>query len=836
MFKLAVRYLRDFLIVFFLLLLSASFFWRLTLLKGVFFGEDVTFQMFPQRVYAANLIRSGTFPLWTPDIFCGFPLFAEGQTGVLYPPNVLFLVLPGYVAFNYLIIFHFFLAGAFMYLFTRALNISRFGCLISSLSFMFCWYFALEGTHMSMLNAAIWLPLVFYLVELGLIKNKVFYFPLAGLVVGISFLSGYPQTPFHILMALFFYLFFRGVFLFSKRKDAEGIIKLFLMFIIVVIVGLTISAVQILPTYELKGLSVRQAGLKFEDSVEESLTFRELFLYSLYFFPWKGSNTLPIDLGYVGLFPLILTLIALVLVRGKLVKIFALLALFFFILSLGKYGYLYKLLYYLPGFNLFRIPAKFMLLVWFFLACLSGIGADFVVNLASSLNKKLNRCVLGMGVLFLFSFVLTSFWYYKRSQVFFYWNDFLLFLAKEVRLIPIFIILVICLLMLPREKLGLAKFKFLVITLMVGTLFIPLGPKLPYYSCSSSSEFVEMIKRERNLFRQDLNSIYTVDPCIYLLEPDFIRFLKDEQGTYRILFPVWWINLNLLYNLPNLGGEGALKLKRFQEFREVFVQNRVLYDLVNGKYALIPKEEKIRDKSMELVYDQEIKIYRNKRVFPRAFIVYKKKIVKDKEKLLSILGDEKFNPWEYVFLEEELPPRRQMSDAGGQRTEDRGGKTEEEKVSECQSVRVSDREQRTEDRSQMVHGRQKSGDRRQKTEDRRQKSEAMSNEPSAMSHVPKIVRYSPNEVIIQAKLGKPGFLVLTDTYYPGWEVFIDGKKGKIYRADYLFRAVYLEKGEHKVRFVFNPLTFKVGLLITAFSLLSLVVFLIFPKGREWEVR
>jgi len=55
---------------------------------------------------------------------------------------------------------------------------------------------------------------------------------------------------------------------------------------------------------------------------------------------------------------------------------------------------------------------------------------------------------------------------------------------------------------------------------------------------------------------------------------------------------------------------------------------------------------------------------------------------------------------------------------------------------------------------------------------------------------------------------------LSDTYYPGWKVYIDKKPGKIYRADYILRAVYLEPGKHIVKFRYGPFSFKIGFMIT----------------------
>jgi hypothetical protein len=62
---------------------------------------------------------------------------------------------------------------------------------------------------------------------------------------------------------------------------------------------------------------------------------------------------------------------------------------------------------------------------------------------------------------------------------------------------------------------------------------------------------------------------------------------------------------------------------------------------------------------------------------------------------------------------------------------------------------------------------------------------------------------------------------LSDTYYPGWKAFVDGKRTKIYRANYTFRALPLSAGTHRVEFVYDPLSFKLGALFTILGIIGL---------------
>ena len=88
----------------------------------------------------------------------------------------------------------------------------------------------------------------------------------------------------------------------------------------------------------------------------------------------------------------------------------------------------------------------------------------------------------------------------------------------------------------------------------------------------------------------------------------------------------------------------------------------------------------------------------------------------------------------------------------------------------------------------------------------------------------KILKYSPLEVLIEADLKRSGTLRLSDTYYPGWKAFVDGRETGILRADRVFRAVSLGPGRHLVRFVYDPLSFKLGLWISGLTMLGLFIF------------
>jgi hypothetical protein len=78
----------------------------------------------------------------------------------------------------------------------------------------------------------------------------------------------------------------------------------------------------------------------------------------------------------------------------------------------------------------------------------------------------------------------------------------------------------------------------------------------------------------------------------------------------------------------------------------------------------------------------------------------------------------------------------------------------------------------------------------------------------------KILNHRPNRIAIEASCDRPCFLVLSDAYYPGWEATVDGEPAAIIRADYAFRAVWLEVGDHRIEMVCRPRSFRTGIILS----------------------
>jgi succinate dehydrogenase hydrophobic anchor subunit len=106
-----------------------------------------------------------------------------------------------------------------------------------------------------------------------------------------------------------------------------------------------------------------------------------------------------------------------------------------------------------------------------------------------------------------------------------------------------------------------------------------------------------------------------------------------------------------------------------------------------------------------------------------------------------------------------------------------------------------------------------------------EKTPPLSSPADTLISTVQIADYQPMEVKIRAELDGPGFLILLDNYYPDWLAYVDGKETEIFRADYTFRAVALDSGQHLVEFRFVPENYYLGKRISLLSFIGVIAFL-----------
>lgn len=386
---------------------------RDVLLQGKLFWElDTLLFYFPMSTAIRDAVIGGRLPLWTPDIFAGHPLLGDGEAGMLYPINqLLWRLLPNMEGFLAGSGVHIFLAGAFTYGFLRALRVSRLASLLGGLCFSLGSFLVGQLHHVNVVACVVWLPLALRWSELALQttgRRRWVRAIIAGVPMGMGMLTLHINAWLMSWLILGSYVGYRwlvgpvageteagspawrGVAA-AARSLARAVLRMasrlarsavFLGAVGVVALG--IGAVQFLPTWELAQQSPRYSGVDYRFATSFAmppanvltLVFPYFFrnLSNQYWSPWfRWDNTV-----YVGIAPLLLALMAVVLKRSRIMLYFLLLVVAGLLLAMGDYLPMspYVWLWRLPLFSMTRVPSRFLLFAVLGLSVLAALGLD----------------------------------------------------------------------------------------------------------------------------------------------------------------------------------------------------------------------------------------------------------------------------------------------------------------------------------------------------------------------------------------------------------------------------------------------------------------------------
>jgi len=587
--------IRDSLAVALLLLLTVAFFSRLVLGNLVMAGLDVFNYFYPYKAYAAETLRTGSLPLWNPYLFMGVPFLANIQSAVLYPLNLPFLWLSAPKMVSWSILVHVFMAGAFTYGFARqSLALGPWGSLVSATTLAFGGFLGAQAEHVNQVNVLVWLPLLLWLLYLAYTTRSWVYVVLTGVITGIQFLGGHTQASYINLVALgcySLYLPFRGPASRSFPTWRSPEVRLDLarslgVFMLVALLGGALAAIQLVPTYELSRLSIRSAGLSYRQAVSFSLHPGSLHR-SL--FPALGDSPFSEYIAYIGILPLLLAILAMGRRRERHQASFflALSALGLF-LSLGVYNPLYYLLYrLLPGFGLFRVPARWLYLYIVGMAVLAGLGFEELVVVSDRLRRPTGRRVLlGSGLVAL---LLALVWHDPPSPIIVvYWlgcaslGGILLWLGLRRQRGPVYVALVA--------------------SLVVGELFLA-SLHQPYNRLTAPEAFSSLRTSVAHLLTDD--GVYrvlgfsdgTFDPGdLREIEQNLSQQLSEE-AVYDYLVAtkqkeMLTPNLPLLYRIQSVDGYdgGVLPLARYVAWQQLLLPEALISvdGRLQGRIAEIP--------------------------------------------------------------------------------------------------------------------------------------------------------------------------------------------------------------------------------------------------------
>ncbi len=94
-----------------------------------------------------------------------------------------------------------------------------------------------------------------------------------------------------------------------------------------------------------------------------------------------------------------------------------------------------------------------------------------------------------------------------------------------------------------------------------------------------------------------------------------------------------------------------------------------------------------------------------------------------------------------------------------------------------------------------------------------------------------LIKYSSNKISFSVETRSNNILFLSDSFFPGWKAYVDGKETKIYRANYAFRAIVVPSGKHTVIFSFNPRSFYIGTSVTLATIMVIMLYIAINKMR-----
>lgn len=368
--------------------------------------DDGVVQNVPLRVAAALTMRSGNLPLWNSYMFSGMPLHGAAQAAVLFPPNWFYLAFSTPVATNLMMLSTYALAALGAYLYARRSGASIAGAMVTSFVWQWSAFMVCQIGHTNIVQTAACLPWILWAIDGYGLTGRKWRGVLLSVFVAVQVFAGHPQTLVYSLLLTSTY----AIVMARASKQTRGAYLRSLLFIGA---GVLLAAVQIVPTFELMRNSPRSTAAydfftSFSMPPRFVMTLLAPFLLGggdgqLFRAPYVGPAFYAEYAAYVGIVGLMLAVLAIVLRRDARNWFWAGLVLLGLLLALGSYAPfgLYRLVYYVPLLNLFRVPARHLMEVQFALAVLAGRGLTLLTDFRGETRTLRRVVVTGAAIVLL---------------------------------------------------------------------------------------------------------------------------------------------------------------------------------------------------------------------------------------------------------------------------------------------------------------------------------------------------------------------------------------------------------------------------------------------------
>ncbi len=386
--------------------------------------DDVLYFYYPYHYYLFACLRGLSLPMWNPYVFAGMPFLADVQSGVFYPVNWLLAALSSpdrawvYWLVELKVVLHVFGAAAFAFLLGRELRLSQPAALVAGMVYGLGGFFVTHTVHVSFVSTLTWLPLVLLLEIRSAERHSLKPAASAGLALGTACLAGHPQAAAMIAYAVVLHRTWAvGT---AWRVERHRIVGHLLGLCVLLGIGLLVSAPAFLPALDNARWTVR-AVMGWSDAAAGALPpTLPLLLFVPKFFGsiaggindtvryWGGGQRFLYweTCIYAGILPLVLAIGA-ALGRDRRRLFFAVLGASALLLALGRLTPLHWLAYkLLPGFRLFRVPARLGAVFALSVGVLAGYGLDILKSEPWRARRWLHFglafavvCALGFGLL-----------------------------------------------------------------------------------------------------------------------------------------------------------------------------------------------------------------------------------------------------------------------------------------------------------------------------------------------------------------------------------------------------------------------------------------------------
>jgi hypothetical protein len=358
--------------------------------------NDAFFYSYPMHTVAWRMLRHGELPLWTPYILSGYPLLSMTQLGLGYPLTWGHLFLPGYIAEQIYVLAPFLLAPAFTYLYLRMLGRSPLAALLAGLSFGYGGMMASPlGNSGMMTNAVMWLPPFLLAIERARTRRFAPCLLLATGAYTMSVLNGFGQGFLYVALLAVAYALFIALATDGQHAAGETTVQARLLSLRqwrpllvacgAILLAAGVAAFQILETARVVRRSVR-SELNYQIFAQGSFNPAELWrsIFEPLFYVIDMHAYMP---------PLALALAILAAYvharrrqeRDPRVFFWLAIALVAYVLMMGAFTPFYRIVYYLPLLNRFRVPSRHAFEWTFAIGVLAAYGWDAA---AAMLRKR----------------------------------------------------------------------------------------------------------------------------------------------------------------------------------------------------------------------------------------------------------------------------------------------------------------------------------------------------------------------------------------------------------------------------------------------------------------